>query len=109
MANYLGDSVPTEQARESLKADGVTNVQIDPDHTRWGISPAIEDVKAYLASVNGQLELRFQDIGYFQDWEFNDRMALLCRSLDFPIVGFDYGSLFSDDSAIRCRTLCCRL
>lgn len=39
MANYLGDSVPTEQARESLKADGVPNVQIDPGPYQVGYQP----------------------------------------------------------------------
>jgi hypothetical protein len=88
IANQLGISV-------SPAFDvSVTNIRRDPDPHRWGISPGGLPKALKLAGL--KLTCDFYPISHFQDWELEDRLVALCDTRNFPIVGFDYNTLFGD-------------
>ena len=61
-----------------------------------GIAPAVSTLNAILREIAPPLECSFEPISRFQDWEFEDRLKVLTESHHFPIVGFDYNSLFGE-------------
>jgi hypothetical protein len=75
---------------------GVTSIRFDPDPESWGIAPVVSTLNAVLRTMAGSLECSFEPISRFQDWEFEDRLKVLTQSNHFPIVGFDYNSLFGE-------------
>lgn len=94
IANQLGISVSPAFDASELTGRGVTNIRRDPDPHSWGISPTALPKVLELAGV--KLTCDFYPISRFQDWEFEDRLVALCDTRTFPIVDFDYNTLFGD-------------
>lgn len=94
VANSLGVVLPTGTDPSELIDHGVTGVSFDTDPSSWGITPAADALNAYLGSSGSALRCEFEPISRFQDWEFEDSLGALTQSRRFPIIGFDYGSLF---------------
>lgn len=96
VANHLGVVLPVGSDPSALIESGVTNIRFDPSPDSWGIAPAASTLNAILGRLTGSLECSFESISKFQDWEFEDRLKALAESNHFPIVGFDYNSLFGE-------------
>jgi hypothetical protein len=94
IANQLGISVSPTLDTSDLTARGVTNIRRDSSPHNWGISPTGLPEALELAGV--KLTCDFHPISHYQDWEFEDRLVALCDGRRFPIVGFDYNTLFGD-------------
>ena len=94
IANQLGISVSPAFDTSDLTQRGVTNIRRDSDPHSWGISPTGLPAALELAGI--KLTCDFHPISHFQDWEFEDRLVALCEGRRFPIVGFDYNTLFGE-------------
>jgi hypothetical protein len=94
IANQLGIAVSPTFDTSDLSARGATNIRRDSDPHNWGISPTGLPEALKLAGV--KLTCDFHPISYYQDWEFEDRLVSLCDERRFPIVGFDYNTLFGN-------------
>jgi hypothetical protein len=94
IANHLGVTLPLGFDASALVAQGVRNIRFEQDSNLWGIQPSVEGINQILTAVNQTLECTFAPISRFQDWEFEERLQLLTENGQFPIVGFDYNSLF---------------
>jgi hypothetical protein len=94
IANHLGVTLPVGFDASELVAHGVSNLRFEHDSNLWGIQPSIPGINEVLWSVNEQLECGFESISRFQDWEFEERLRVLAEEEKFPIIGFDYNSLF---------------
>ena len=98
IANQLGVVLPAGFDSSELVEQGVTKFRFDSDPELWGIEPIAADVDTLLKTANVGLTCRFEHISTFQDWEFEDRLSALTESGHYPVVGFEYNSLF-DESA----------
>jgi len=96
VANHLGVVLPLGFDCSELVELGVNNIRFDSDSALWGITPVVADINTVLTRANVVLECRFESISTFQDWEFEERIAALTKSSQFPIVGFDYNSLVGE-------------
>jgi len=96
VANGLGVILPDGYNPAELTAFGITNLRFDRDANLFGIIPGIAKINAILASAS--LECKYESIVFFQDWEFEDRLVELTGSGQFPIVGFEYRSLFGGEA-----------
>jgi hypothetical protein len=94
IANHLGVALPIGFDASELIAQGVTNIRFEQDSNWWGIQPSLAGINEVLQTANQQLHCIFESIARFQDWEFEDRLRVLTQERAFPIVGFDYNSLF---------------
>jgi hypothetical protein len=94
IANHLGVALPIGLDASELVAQGVTNIRFEPDSNLWGIEPSVTGINEVLKNANERLECDFEPISRFQDWEFEERLKVLTEDGTFPIVGFDYNSLF---------------
>jgi hypothetical protein len=96
IANHLGVVLPVGFDFSELASQGLSNFRFDSDSALWGIEPVVADVNAVLRNADAALECQFEPISKFQDWEFEERLAGLTKSGQFPIVGFAYNSLFAE-------------
>jgi hypothetical protein len=96
IANHLGVVLPVGFDPSELVGQGVTNIRFESDPNAWGIEPVVAEINVLFKSANLLLECKFEPISKFQDWEFEDRLSALTESGQFPIVGFDYNSLFGE-------------
>jgi hypothetical protein len=94
IANHLGLTLPIGFDASALVAEGVRNIRFEQDNNLWGINPSIAGISEVLKSANQHLECAFEPISRFQDWEFEDLLKAHTEGKKFPIVGFDYNSLF---------------
>ena len=94
IANQLGISVSPTFDTSDLIARGVTNVRRDSNPHNWGINPTGLTEALELAGL--KITCDFHPISHYQDWEFEDRLVELCDGRRFPIVGFDYNTLFGN-------------
>jgi hypothetical protein len=98
IANHLGVALPIGFDCSALVEQGVTNLRFDSDSALWGIEPVIADIDRLLKQAIAGFECRFEPISTFQDWEFEERIAALTESGQFPIVGFEYNALFGESA-----------
>jgi len=96
IANQLGVTVPSSADASELTAHGVTKINIDPEPRTWGIEADAERLNAAFNLAGLPLRVTFSPISLFQDWEFEEKLVELARARRFPIVGFDYNTLFGD-------------
>jgi hypothetical protein len=96
IANHLGVVLPVGSDASPLIERGVTAIRFDPNPASWGIAPVVATLNTLLRTMAVPVECSFESISRFQDWEFEDRLKDLTESDRFPIVGFDYNSLFGE-------------
>jgi hypothetical protein len=96
IANLVGVTVPSESDASTLANDGVTQVNIDPDPRNWGIREGADGLNEAFELAQIPMTVKFHPISRFQDWEFEERLATLSGAARYPIVGFDYNTLFGD-------------
>lgn len=96
LAQLLGVTVPTENDASKLRNDGVTQVMIDPTPHLWGMNPHVEQLNEAFARAGVSVSATFHPIAHFQDWEFEEQLVTLTRERQFPVVCFDYNTLFGE-------------
>jgi hypothetical protein len=87
--------LPLGHDSSELREYGVKNISFDQNARLWGINPVISEINSVLKG-QGLLECRFESISTLQDWEFEERLVALTRSGYFPVVCFEYNSLFGE-------------
>ena len=93
LANRVGVVVPTGYDTSELTLAGIENIHYSDDPSNWGIDPHTGELSAVL-NERGSIELAYEPISKFQDWEFEDRLVALTQAGLLPIVCFDYEALF---------------
>src|SRR5271166_5937554 len=96
IANLVGVKVPSESDASALAQIGVKHASIDLDPRYWGMREDADRLNEALDFAQIPLTVEFHPISKFQDWEFEERLSTLAGAARYPIVGFDYNTLFGN-------------
>ena len=94
IANHLGVVLPVGSDPSAFLNCGLTALRFEANPDSWGIVPVAATLNAALGTMAVPLQCSFEPISRFQEWEFENRLKELAESKRFPIVGFDYNTLF---------------